>query len=225
MRNPQTASSVEPLSVSRFLTDFTPRRIPDEMLQIMEPARAPNSADAETDKLAFETIVQNERQRREAFEEGRADGRAEADALFEAERQRLQRTHDEEMATLRIVLMDEAAVAIGSSLQDGFTALEATLSQQLTNVLMPLVEDHLTGQAVFAFAHKLASVAIAAGEGNVVVKGPTKLIAALERMRSILPAHCALVEQEQAELSFELPEQVLQTRLRPLLEELKVTVL
>lgn len=248
MTNPYMGSStIERLSVSQFLTDFAPRRIADSALEIIDapsvaqkiatpafvaptfasPAFSSKETPAETaarETRELEATVEIEQIRRDVFEEGRIDGQQTADALFSAERERLLRAHHDEMDALRVSLMDEMASHITSLLQAGLNAFETNISQQLVCVLTPLMNAHFSAQAVADFAQKIARLTVASDDAAMQINGPADLIAALERHRSLLPDGCQLVETDQLELSLALGEQMLETRLQPLLDELKETI-
>ncbi|WP_147272177.1 hypothetical protein [Phyllobacterium salinisoli] len=216
------------LSIASFLSDFSPRRIPDERVIILPAASEPiSSEEGEPDEdvspeQAFEEAVDIELQLKQAFEAGREAGRAEADALYEAEKQRVQRVHEEEIAAVRASVLNETADRLLMRLNEGFAALEVSFSLQVTHLISPLVAAHVTGNTVADFARAVAGTVRPAAVTEI--RGPRDLIEALRSTDGFEHEEFVLIEAEQAELSMKLGEMVVETRLSPLLAELKALI-
>ncbi|WP_139976408.1 MULTISPECIES: hypothetical protein [Brucella/Ochrobactrum group] len=231
------------LSLSRYLPDFSTHHIEDEAVEIIaapappkplketpppyvegaEPKRhvSPEKA-AANEQAEVAAIIAVEEERRVAFEAGREDGHAQAQALYEAEKARLVREHETEIETLRAAFSREQALLLAGSLTEALTALERNFSVQIAEILGPLLAGKLEREAVAEFARRIASLALD-GEAPEI-SGPARLIAPLRDHAALLPSGCRFSENAADELSFSFGERMLETRLAPLLEELKAAV-
>lgn len=239
------------LSLSRYLPDFSTHRVADEAVEIIaapapsqplkpEPVRRAQAIDpkaaALADKLAaaekaeMAALIAAEEEKRSAFENGHAEGHTlgreeghkEAEALYEAEKARLLREHETEIENLRAAFSREQALLLARSLTEALTALEQSFSGQIAEVLAPLLVGKLEQDAVAEFAHRIAALAL---EGEAPeISGPAGLLAPLRDHAALLPSGCRFVENASDELSFSFGERVLETRIAPLLDELKAAV-
>lgn len=218
------------LSLSRYLPDFSTHHIEDAAVEIIaapsspkplkpEVGPAPAAAAAQAEVA---DIIALEEEKRAAFEAGREDGRGQAQALYEAEKARLLREHDAEIETLRAAFSREQALLLAGSLTDALTALERSLSDQIAEILMPLLSVKMEQDAVAEFAQRIAALALD-GEAPEI-SGPARLIEPLRAHATLLPSGCRISETAGSELSFSFGERVLETRIGPLLEELKAAV-
>ncbi|MHC5234140.1 hypothetical protein [Brucella sp. LJL56] len=231
------------LSLSRYLPDFSTHHIEDEAVEIIaapapqkplkqtsvaqtgsdapkRPATAEKAAAVEQAEVAAAIAVEEEK--RVAFEAGREDGHREAQALYDAERARLVREHETEIETLRATFSREQALLLAGSLTDALTALERNFSAQIAEILMPLLAEKMEREAVAEFARRIAALALD-GE-SPEISGPARLIAPLRDHAALLPSGCRFSETGADELSFSFGDRMLETRIAPLLEELKAAV-
>lgn len=211
------------LSIASYLSDFSPRRIPDEQVVIL-PAFSEEKA-AEEDlspEQVFEDVIDIELQVKQAFEAGREAGRAEADALYEAEKQRLQRAYEEETSKLRAAILSETGDRLMAGLQEGLGALEASFSQQLAALIEPLIAGHFAANAVAGFAGQ-ASACLPAAMG-MEIRGPRDLLDRLHGLDGFARENFIFIEVDQVELQLKLDERVIETRLGAVLGELKALI-
>ncbi|MCH4543038.1 hypothetical protein [Ochrobactrum sp. A-1] len=228
------------LSLSRYLPDFSTHHIEDEAVEIIaapappketpppqaggdgakRPASAEKAAAAEQAEVA--AIIAIEEEKRLAFEAGREDGHREAQALYEAEKARLVREHETEIETLRAAFSREQALLLAGSLTEALTALEQNYSGQIAEILMPLLAEKMEREAVAEFARRIAALALD-GEAPEI-SGPARLVAPLRDHAALLPSGCRFSETGADELSFSFGDRMLETRIAPLLEELKAAV-
>ncbi|WP_153020272.1 hypothetical protein [Paramesorhizobium deserti] len=210
-------------SIASLLSDFSPRRIPDERVIILSASSGEDEPDEEAvAEQPFEEMIDAELQLKQAFEAGRDAGRAESDALYEAEKQRMQRVHEEEIGAVKAAVMNETADRLIMQLNKGFAALEASFSQQLAMLVEPLIAEHMRKSAVADFARAVADTVKPATA--MEIRGPRELIDALRSVDGFAHEQFTLVEAEQTELSLKLGETIIETRLAPLLDELKALV-
>ncbi|GGA98063.1 hypothetical protein GCM10011491_27860 [Brucella endophytica] len=214
------------VSIASFLTDFSPRRIPDERVVILSALREeepePEQLDEPSAEQAFEAAVDVELQVKQAFEAGREAGRAEADALYEAEKQRLQRAHEEEMTGIRASVLSETADRLTAQVETALQTLEASFSRQLADLIEPLIAAHIERAAVADFARQVTACLPAAM--GMEIRGPRDLLDALHGLEGFASENFIPIEANAAELSLRLDNQVIETRLAPILAELKVLI-
>lgn len=142
--------------------------------------------------------------------------------LYEAEKARLLREHEAEIETLRATFSREQALLLAGSLTEALSALEQSLSGQMAEILMPLLAAKMEHEAVAEFARRIAALAL---EGEAPeISGPARLLEALQAHGVLLPSGCRFSETASNELSFSFGERMLETRIAPLLEELKAAV-
>ena len=225
------------LALSRYLPDFSTHPIADDAVEIIaapvhplplaeHPKRVDVQDTSAAEKAAFAEqaevarIIAVEEEKRAAFEAGREDGHKEAEALYEAEKTRLLREHEAEIEALRANFSREQAVLLAGALTDALSGLEHNLSAQIADVLAPLLAAKLERDAVSGFAQRISTLAL---EGEAPeIAGPPHLLEPLREHADLLPAGCRFTETASGELSFSFGERVLETRVAPVLEELRV---
>jgi hypothetical protein len=211
------------LSIASYLSDFSPRRIPDEQVIILPASQVLDEVDEEiSPEQAFADTVDIELQVKQAFEAGREAGRAEADALFEAEKQRLQRGHEEEAAKVRAATLSETADLLMAGLETRLGALEASFSGQVAELIEPLFAEYIAHRAVADFAGQVTACLPAAM--GMEIRGPRDLLDALHKLDGFARENFIFIEAKQVELQLKLDSQVIETRLAPLLGELKALI-
>ncbi|MBV2144340.1 hypothetical protein KUG47_12630 [Falsochrobactrum sp. TDYN1] len=223
-------------ALSRHLPDFSTHRIADDAVEIIATpaslrplgAQAEPKTGAAAEKPASDEqaeiarMVALEEEKRLAFEAGREDGHREVEALYEAEKARLLREHEAEIETLRAAFSREQAVLLASALTEGLGALERSLSAQVAGILAPLLADKMQGEAVSEFVARIGALVLD-GEAPEI-SGPAQLLQPLRDHADLLPPGCRFTETVSSELSFSFGERVLETRVAPLLDELRAAV-
>ena len=222
------------LSLSRYLPDFSTHRIADEAVEIIvaptpvrslrtgqEPS-APAEEPATTHQADVAEIIALEEERRIAFEAGREEGHREAQTLYDAEKARLLREHETDIETLRAAFSREQALLLAGSLTEALALLERNFSTQIAEVLMPLLAQRMECEAVAEFANRIAAQALDGVAPEI--SGPLRLLEPLRAHEALLPPGCRFNETAADELSFSFGDRMLETRIAPLLEELKAAV-
>lgn len=219
------------LALSRYLPDFATHHIDDDAVEIIAApvAPVPLSADRpeagksyQVEQAEVAQIIAVEEAKKLAFEAGREDGHKEAEALYAAEKARLLREHEAEIEALRAGFSREQANLLAVAFTQAIDTLERNLSQQMADILAPLYTGRLSENAVQQFATRISTLAL---EGEAPeISGPVSLLEPLRRHADLLPLGCRFVENTASELSFSFGERVLETRVSPLLEELKAVI-
>ncbi|MCX8280929.1 hypothetical protein OSJ77_12060 [Phyllobacterium sp. 0TCS1.6C] len=210
-------------SLANILTDFTPKRVPDERIAVFTLPRE-TAGFAATDDHRPDDIVEqidHEANVKEAFEAGREAGRAEAAALFEAEKVRLGREFETQLASAETLFLEQTANRLAEQMEQGLSRVAEDMAARAAQVLAPLVEDHLRGQIVEVFSDEVMRL-VRGKEGLALeVRGPAHLLVALRKRDDMMALNCKFVEEDQAELSLNLDEVAIETRLGRLLETIR----
>jgi len=226
------------LNLSRYLPDFSTHRIADDAVEIIAAPVQPqplseqlyyadlqiNTVEKPTfaDQAEVASVIAIEEEKRAAFEAGREDGHKEAEALYEAEKARLLREHETEIEALRANFSREQANLLAGALTEAVSGLEQSMSAQIAEVLAPLFAAKVERDAVAGFAQRISKLALE-GEAPEIF-GPPHLLEPLRDHADLLPTGCRFIENESSELSFSFALRVLETRVGPVLEELRAAV-
>lgn len=211
-------------SIASMLTDFTPRHVPAERMTVFAAvSKEPPDAIIELQDATEEVddLIDYELRVKEAFDAGREAGQAEASALFEAEKVRLEREFQDQLAAADSLFLEQTGTRMATQITDGLAAMAADLSGSLAAVLAPLVEETLRGRAVTAFIAEVERLTTGLEGTEFFVTGPKHLLDTLRRQPGIDPIRFTFVEAAQAELSLKLDDAVVETRLGRLIDALK----
>ncbi|CAN7176227.1 hypothetical protein LJR257_000276 [Ensifer adhaerens] len=201
--------------LSRYLKDFS---APKVELSMMPQKYFPDldtdysDGDRHTSRAAAPQI-DVEAERREAFEQGRAE--ASAELAFEHGNQiaDLQAAHAAEIEALTRRLEDEAASRMAGRFQEMTEHLAVSLGDQTARVLAPVMEEALAQRAVADMAQMIRQ-GIIAGEGcAITIKGPLPLFEALKSSLGDDMPVFRHVETNDIDLAIEMDETILVTRM------------
>lgn len=201
--------------LSRYLKDFS---APKVELSMMPPKYFP---DLDTDysdsdrpaPRAAAPQIDIDAERRQAFEQGRAE--AAAELAFEHGNQiaDLQEAHAAEIEALTRRLEDEAANRTVARFQEMTDELAVSLGDQAARVLAPVMEEALVQRAVADMAQMIRQ-GIVAGEGcAITIKGPLPLFEALKSCLGEDMPVFRHVETNDIDLAIEMDEAILVTRM------------
>lgn len=201
--------------LSRYLKDFS---APKVELSMMPPKYFPDldadysDRDRHVPRVAAPQI-DIDAERRQAFEEGRAE--AAAELVFEHGNQiaDLQAAHAAEIEALTRRLEDEAASRTAERFQEMTDRLAVSLGDQLARVLAPVMEEALAQRAVADMAQMIRQ-GIVAGEGcAITIRGPLRLFEALKSSLGEDMPVFRHVETNDIDLTIEMDETILVTRM------------
>ena len=210
-------------SVASVLTDFTPKRVPADRVTVFTGAKERNAPVEEAAEPTEEIvdIIDYELKVKEAFAAGLQHGQAEAAVLFEAEKVRLEREFQEQLAAADATFLSDAGARLAVQLSDGLAVIAADLSSTLAALLSPFFETHLRDRAIEGFASEVERLT-KGSEGILFdVSGPRHLLDALAARPEIDPIRFTFTQSSQSELTLKLDERVVETRLGRLIDALK----
>ncbi|SDO88960.1 hypothetical protein SAMN05428967_0461 [Phyllobacterium sp. YR620] len=210
-------------SLASVLTDFTPKRVPPDRVTVFTSVRERAVALEEVIEPAEEIvdIIDYELKVKEAFAAGRESGQAEAAVLFEAEKVRLEREFQEQLAAADAAFLADTGARLAAQLADGLSGIAADLSGSLAAALTPLVEANLRERAIGGFVGELERLTKGLEGVLIDVTGPRYLLDALRTRPEIDPIRFTFREASQSELTMKLDDVVIETRLGHLIDALK----
>ncbi|SFJ49705.1 hypothetical protein SAMN04515648_4305 [Phyllobacterium sp. CL33Tsu] len=210
-------------SLASVLTDFTPKRVPPDRVTVFTSVRERAAALDEVIEPAEEIvdIIDYELKVKEAFAAGRESGQAEAAVLFEAEKVRLEREFQEQLAAADAAFLADTGARLAAQLADGLSGIAADLSGSLAAALTPLVEASLRERAISGFVGELERLTKGLEGILIDVTGPRYLLDALRTRPEIDAIRFTFREANQSELTMKLDDVVIETRLGHLIDALK----
>ena len=213
-------------SVASVLTDFTPKHVPADRVTVFAAVsreRADLLAKIEEPSEDVVELIDYELKIKEAFVAGRESGQAEAAVLFEAEKIRLEREFQDQLASAEVLFMQQTGTRMAEQIGDGLAAISSDLSGSLAAVLAPLVEERLRERTVEAFAQEVERMTKQFAAVSIEISGPSHLLDVLRMRPEIDPMRCTFWESGQSELSMKLDDAVVETRLGRLIDALRDT--
>jgi hypothetical protein len=211
-------------SVASVLMDFTPKHVPADRVTVFTGAGKERTDPLEDTAEPLEDIVDiidYELKVKEAFAAGRESGQAEAAVLFEAEKIRLEREFQEQLAAADGLFLEQTGARMVAQMTDGLASIAADLSGTLAAVLAPLVEENLRDRTIGGFVSEVERWTKGLEGVLVDVAGPRHLLDALRKRPEIDPIRFTFTEASQSELSMKLDDVVIETRLGRLIDTLK----
>ncbi|MDA4629814.1 hypothetical protein NZA98_01575, partial [Escherichia coli] len=108
-------------SIANMLTDFTPKHVPDDRVTVFAAATRERVETLVDDAVPEDVVdlIDIELKIKETFELGRAEGQAEASVLFDAEKLRLERDFQEQLAAAEADFMDRIGTRLYEQVEAG----------------------------------------------------------------------------------------------------------
>lgn len=194
--------------LSRYLKDFS------------SPPPMPAPAAAEDFGSAFsfdldppEPVVDLEAERAAAFAEGKAAGEAEIRAAWDAERESREAQHARAQETLRTRLEGDAVGRLEAMLRDTVEQVADRVCGEVAPVLAPILQEAIASKAIHELARTVKDALLAEKAATITVRGPLSLF---EKFKAALGDDAPDLQHKEAEdldLSVELNDAVLVTRL------------
>jgi hypothetical protein len=196
--------------LSRYLKDFS---------DIKPVAPAPEPMDFADDTfggfadIAEEPVVDLEAEKRGAYAEGHAAATAELSEKHAVEMQTLELIHQREFEELKAKYEEELAALIAARLSNIAFDVADLVSAAAVKAVAPVVTEAVAEDAVKSLAALLREAILDGAAGPVVVKGPAKLFALLEKALGEKPGLLRHLETDDVDLAVEVDGSVLVTRI------------
>ncbi|EJN06376.1 hypothetical protein [Phyllobacterium sp. YR531] len=210
-------------SIASMLTDFTPKLVPADRVTVFTAPGERIAIKPDFDDAPEEVVelIDYELKIKEAFAAGRESGQVESSVLFEAEKVRLEREFQEQLAGAEVTFLEQTGARIASQIEDGLKAIASDLSGSLAAVIVPLVENNMRERAVAAFVTEIELLTTGQAGITANITGPLHLLDALRNRPDFETMRFTMTEANQAELSLRLDDAVVETRLGRLIDSLK----
>jgi hypothetical protein len=197
-------------SIARYLKDFgtptPPPVIPDELDMF-----APDLT--ETLALPAEEPVDIEVERADAHAKGRQEAADEWEQRWAEDRAALVQAHETEMAALKARLEGELAEMMSARIEAFATATAQEIADQTARVLAPLVEEAVAAKATTDLAELIKAAVLEGGVNAVTVRGPLPMFEALRARLGDGAAVIRHVETDDIDLTIEIGDASLVTRM------------
>lgn len=231
-------------SLSHFLSDFAPRQIPDTEVEVLPmDAEVPvhdNIAPVEEkdpmvdfhqaeDKpedgfdeasLVVETKINAEELKKKEIDEAVEKTKAELEAKFAEEKASLAANHEKALSELKEKTIAEIAANLDENLKKGFDEMLNDIGSDVAKILGAFIGEKMKDDALDDFAKRIAKEAIEAKE-PLVIEGNGELLQALEKRPDFDKSKFNLQTVDCADIRLHLGDQVIATRLEPIMKELK----
>jgi flagellar biosynthesis/type III secretory pathway protein FliH len=148
-----------------------------------------------------------------AEERGRQQGLAQAREEAEIARQHAAHAAEARLAEARRHWSEAEAEALADGFAAALRALDATLSDRIARLLVPVLTDALRRQAVAELSGALARLLAEPQAAHVRVSGPEDLLAALAARLGPLAASVSFTASETAEVQVSADQTVIDTQL------------
>ncbi|MCL6705503.1 hypothetical protein M8R20_00680 [Pseudomonas sp. R2.Fl] len=196
------------VQLSRYLKDFSASapvpepELPsgfDDLGESFPPLAAPEPVDIEEE-------------RRQAYAEGYEAATAELTERHTAERADIETAHAEQLKQLSEERDARWGDAVARNLRRMVADMSASISEEVAKGLVPFLSEAVAEAAIAELAGKLEAALLAGEAGKVVVKGPAGLF---EKLKDALPEAGDMlrhVPAEDLDLSVDVGDTVLVTR-------------
>lgn len=159
------------------------------------------------------TPVDIEAERRQAYAEGHETAEREARERHMAEIAELEAAHASQLAALAERYEAESVAAIAGGMRAIANDVAASVSDQVAHALAPLLSELIADKAIRDLAQLIEMAILSGDAGTIVVRGPAALY---EKLQSELPETPGLlrhVEADDLDLSVDVGETLLVTRM------------
>jgi|GEM_PF-1371699 len=223
--------------ISGHLRDFSHRILPDEALEILDQQIDQVGVDSMQDNhSAEETMAPFSVEKPSSQEEAEAvdldairaeafnEGKEAAELAYTIERAKLVEAHRLALVETRQTTINTIAHDLVTTCAQAFNDLQSAIEDHLVRLIAPLVGDKLTDSAIAEFTQQLVEMAIDE-HLPLRIEGPKPLLDAFliqaKRETDFDETRYHLVEVEVGELRLSYKDQVLSTRIAPLLQQLR----
>ena len=199
--------------IAKYLKDFsTPA--PAEMAgsSILESLSSSSFTDLDFESEPIAT-VDIEAERKGAYDEGYQAAAASLEARHAEDLAALREAHAAELEAMAAAHEDEVIGTIHTRFHEMTQILSLQLAEQALQVLQPLFDEHICQLAVATLAATVRDTLQQAGSSAVIVRGPAHLYARLRPLFEKDGIESRLVETPSVDISVEIADTVLVTRL------------
>jgi hypothetical protein len=191
-------------SIARFLKDFGEPEAPAILPAPSFEFDGPSFDDFP--QIVEEPAVDIEAIKAAAIEEGRESARSELIAAFEADKLAMIEAHDAAMVAERERFRAEVAEQLAQNLKDG-------IEQMATLFLAPVLTEELSRKAATDLASVVKDAMLDGECSKLIIKGPTPMFDAFNAVMGLKDDQFQFTETDNPDLSVEISESVVVTRM------------
>lgn len=199
--------------LTKYLKDFS---VPASTA-LVEPDLLSSLADTGFGDLSFASEPQPhidiEAERSQAFDEGFAQGRQEAEEKFAGELATMVEDHAREIREIEERHEAEVMRVIHARFFDMTVAISQSVADQTLQALLPIIDADVARRSVVALADAVRKAMTEEKAADVLVRGPSRLYDMLKPKLDERGIACRHVEAETIDVLVEINETVLTTRL------------
>lgn len=203
-------------SIARFLKDFGEPEAPALPSADVFNAELPSFgdfADTSFEAAASEPVLDIEAIKAAAFEEGRAAAVAELTEAFEKEKLELMSQNVAETENLRNELTQELGAKVGAQIYDTMDAIANFLADQTLSVLTPVLTEELSKRASEELAQLVKSTLTDRSCTKLIIRGQAPMLEAFTKALGDPAPEIHFIEAEETDLSVEIEDSVVVTRM------------
>jgi len=197
--------------LTKYLKDFSapPPAAPvgNDFLSALSGAPVPDL------NFVSEPKVDIEAERREAHQEGYDEAAAYFQAKHEEDLELLKGAHALQLQGLADAHESETIWMIHTRFHEMSQMISQTLAEQAFQVLLPVMEEQVARKAIGELAELVRRALAESAVTTVVVRGPERLYARLKPLLDIDGIESRFIENTSADISVEINDTVLLTRL------------
>lgn len=210
------------MPLARYLKDFS---APQSATVVMEDAGFGASGmdfeDNDFPALNAPDPIDLEAERREAYAEGHEAAERALREHYDGEAQALEARHRDQVAALHQAHQEATAQLIAEGLRRIATELAVSIADQSVAALAPLISRDIAENAVKDLAHLIEHAVLAGDAGAITVKGPLDLFEILKAQLPECADRLVHVEADDLDLTVDLADTVLVTRISAFAASLK----
>lgn len=203
-------------SIARYLKDFSappPPAIAEDFPAFDDPF--------DLEPQPIEVPLDIEAERAEAHAAGRSEALAEADARWSEERAKLVASHEHLLAELKSKHQSELAEAVMVRFQQIAELTAQAVGDQTARILAPLIDEALAAKAVSDMADLLKAAILEGDVGVMTVRGPVNLFEKLKEAMGTQGEALRHVEAPDLDISVDIADTALVTRMSAWLASLR----
>jgi hypothetical protein len=198
-------------SIARFLKDFGEPEAPAILPAPSFEFDGPSFDDFP--QIVEEPAVDIEAIKAAAIEEGRESARSELIAAFEADKLAMIEAHDAAMVAERERFRAEVAEQLAQNLKDGIEQMATLFTDQALQVLAPVLTEELSRKAATDLASVVKDAMLDGECSKLIIKGPTPMFDAFNAVMGLKDDQFQFTETDNPDLSVEISESVVVTRM------------
>jgi hypothetical protein len=168
---------------------------------------------ADIPETPSEPVVDLEAMRAASVEEGRQAERAELTAQFEAEKSAIAEQHVSEVAALKQTLEGEVADKYAHMLQQSMEQIVTLFNDQVLAALTPVITEELSKKAAEELALLVKQSLLDGESSKLLIKGPKAMFEAFNAVLALQDHQYQFTESSDHDLSVELGESIVVTRM------------